>query len=65
MGLHLVAQWKRIHPPEDKEDAGLIPESERSPGEGNGTPLQYSYLGNPMDSGAWRASVYVVTKSQT
>ena len=38
-------------------DLGLIPESGRSPGEGNGYLLQYSYLGNPMDRGAWRATV--------
>ena len=37
----------------DVEDPGLIPGSRRSPGEGNGHPLQYSYLENPMDSGAW------------
>ena len=35
------------------EDPGLIPESERSPGEGNGNPVQYSCLENPMDGGAW------------
>ena len=34
-------------------------------GEGNGTPLQYSYLENPMDGGAWWATVHGVTKSQT
>ena len=34
-------------------DPGSIPESERSPGEGNGNPLQYSWLENPMDRGAW------------
>ena len=34
-------------------DLGSIPESRRSPGEGNGTPLQYSCLENPMDGGAW------------
>ena len=34
-------------------DAGSIPESGRSPGEGNGSPLQYSCLENPMDRGAW------------
>ena len=34
-------------------DPGSIPGSERSPGEGNGNPLQYSCLGNPMDQGAW------------
>ena len=36
-----------------------------SPRGGNGNPLQYSYLGNPMDRKAWRAAVYEVTKSQT
>ena len=35
-----------------------IPGSVRSPGEGNGSPLQYSYLENPMDRGAWRATVH-------
>ena len=40
----------------------LIPELERSPGEGNGNPLQYSCLGNPTDRGAWRATVYGFTK---
>ena len=35
----------------------------RSPGEGKGNPLQYSYLGNPMDSGAWQAIVHGVAKS--
>ena len=46
-------------------DLGLIPELERSPGEGNGNPLQYSCLENPMDRGAWWAAVHGVTKSQT
>ena len=40
----------------DTGDVGLIPESERSPGGGNSNPLQYSYLGNPMDRGAWWAT---------
>ena len=44
---------------------GLIPGSGRSPGEGNGLPLQYSCLGNPMDRGAWQATVHRVTMSQT
>ena len=38
-------------------DPGLIPESGRSPGEGNGTPLQYSCLENPMDRGPWEAAI--------
>ena len=49
----------------DIRDAGSIPGSGRSPGEGNGNPLQYSCLENPMDRGAWRATVRGVTKSQT
>ena len=48
----------------DAGDAGLIPGSGRSPGEGNGYPLQYSYLENCMDRGAWQATVHGVTKSQ-
>ena len=46
-------------------DPGSIPGSGRSPGEGNGNPLQYSCLKNPMDRGAWWATVHVVTKSRT
>ena len=46
-------------------DPGLIPGSERSPGEGNGKPLQYSCLENPMDGEAWWATVHGVAKSQT
>ena len=46
-------------------EVGLIPGSGRSPGEGNGTSLQYSCLENPMDRGAWRATVHRVAKSQT
>ena len=45
--------------------AGSIPGSGRSPGEGNGNPLQYSYLGNSMDRGTWWASIHGVAKSQT
>ena len=44
---------------------GSIPGSGRSPGEGNGNPLQYSCLENPMEGGAWWATVHGVTKSQT
>ena len=51
--------------PASARDAGSIPGSGRSPGEGNGTSLQYSCLGNPMDRGAWRATVHGVAKSQT
>ena len=46
-------------------DRGSIPGSGRSPGEGNRNPLQDSCLGNPMDRGAWWATVHGVTKSQT
>ena len=45
-------------------DTGFIPGSGRSPGGGKGNPLQYPCLGNPMDRGAWRATVYRVAKSQ-
>ena len=46
-------------------DLGSIPGSGRSPGEGNGNPLQYSCLGNPMDRGAWQSTVHGVSESQT
>ena len=49
----------------DTGDADSIPGSGRSPGGGNGNPLQYSCLGNPMDRGAWWATVQGVTKTQT
>ena len=49
----------------DLGDMSSISGSGRSPGEGNGNSLQYSYLGNPMDRGAWWATVHGVTKSQT
>ena len=42
---------------------GLIPGSGRSPGEGNGYPLQYSCLENSMDRGAWRVTIHGVTKN--
>ena len=46
-------------------DLGSVPESGRCPGEGNGNPLQYSCLENPMDRGAWWAIVHGVAKNQT
>ena len=49
----------------DVRDAGSIPGSGRSLGEGNGNPLQYSCLENPMDRGAWEATVHGVAKSWT
>ena len=48
----------------DIRNASSIPRSERSPGEGNNNPLQYSCLGNPMDRGAWWSIVHWVTKIQ-
>ena len=44
---------------------GSIPMTGRSPGEGNDNPLQYSCLENPVDRGAWRATVHEVAQSQT
>ena len=49
----------------DERDSGSVPGSGRSPEEGNGYPLQYSCLGNPMDRGAWWAIVHGVTQSRT
>ena len=46
----------------DVGDIGSIPGSGRSPGEGNGSPLQYSCLENPRDRGAWQTTVHEVTK---
>ena len=43
-------------------DSGLIPGSGRSPGEGNGNPLQYSWPENPMDRGAWQVAVHGVAR---
>ena len=51
------------NPPADAADTGLIPGSGRSPGEGYGNPLQYSCLENPMDGGAWWATVHRVAQS--
>ena len=48
----------------DARDMSLIPGLRRSPGEGNGSPLQYSCVEDPMDRGAWWAPVHGVTKSQ-
>ena len=63
-----VVLKKKKNPPAnagDVRDVGLIPGSGRSPGEGNGNPLQYSCLENPMERGAWWATVHRVTKSRT
>ena len=50
---------------EDVRDLGSIPGSGRSPGGGHGNPLRDSCLENPMDRGAWRATVHNVTKNPT
>ena len=50
--------------PANAGDQGSIPGLGRLPGEGDGNPLQYSYLGNPMDRGSWWATVHGITKSQ-
>ena len=46
----------------NSENMGSVPGWGKSPGEGNGNPLQYSCLGNPIDRGAWRATVHEITK---
>ena len=51
-------------PPANARDPGSVPESGRSSGIGNGSPLQYSCLENPMDRGAWWAAVRGVAKSR-
>ena len=48
------------NPPANAGEVGLIPGWGRSPGEGNGTPLQYSCLENPMERGVWKATVHGV-----
>ena len=53
------------NPPASAGDVGLIPGLGRSPGEGNGNPLQYSCLENPIDRGAWWAIVHKVAESWT
>ena len=50
------------NPPANAGDMGLIPGSGRSPGEGNGNPLQFSCLEDPMDRGAWWATIHKVKK---
>ena len=50
------------NPPANAGDVSSISGSGRSPGEGNGNPLQYCCLGNPMDRAAWRAAVHGVTE---
>ena len=49
----------------DAEDTGSVPGLGRSPGEGNGNPLYYTCLKNPIDRGAWQATLHGVTKNRT
>ena len=69
MQLSLLSSFKTFLSSSQKNppagDTGSIPELGRSPGEKNGNPLQYSYLENPMDRGAWWATVRGVAKSPT
>ena len=53
------------NPPANAEDAGSIPASRKSPGVGNGNPLNYSCLKNSLDRGVWQATVHRVTKRRT
>ena len=59
----MTKAWSGLTVKEYTGDLGPIPWSERSPGGGNGNPLQYSCLGNSLDRGAWQATVYRVTES--
>ena len=59
-----MAEWfKKKNPPANVGDASSVPGLGRSLGEGNGNPLNYFCLGNPMDRGAWWARVHGVAKS--
>ena len=60
MGFPSASVVKNL--PANPGDMGLISGSGKSPGEGNGNPLQYSCLENPMDRGAWQATVHDVAK---
>ena len=62
-----MAQWVKNPPANagDVRDAGSIPGSGRSPGEGNGNPVQYSCLENLLDRGTWQATVHRVAKDRT
>ena len=59
-----MAQQYRIHPPMQETRVQSLGQ-EDPPGKGNGNPVQYSYMENPMDGGAWQATVHGVAKSQT
>ena len=69
---YLEPKWESLsrasqvkNPPANARDMGSIPGLGRSPGGGHGNPRQYSCLENPMDRGAWRATVHRISKSQT
>ena len=63
MNNSVIPRWLSVkESPWQARNVVLTPESGRSPGEGNGNPLQYSCLGNPMDRGDWWATVHGVTK---
>ena len=63
--IWLLPWWSAVKNLPANADAGLIPGLKRSPGEGNGNPLQGSCLGNPMDRGDWWPKVHGVSESQT
>ena len=69
--MSFLTNWDFLTNSDGKEsayiagDPGSIPGSGRSPGEGNGYPLLYSCLENPMDRGAWQATVHGVAQSRT
>ena len=66
MKLLILVPFKTVKcPAYNVEDPGSIPRWGRSSGEGNGNPLQYSCLENPMDGGDWQATVHGVANSQT
>ena len=65
LGAYLVVQKVKKNLPVNAGDAGSIPGLGRSPGGGHGNPLLYSCLENPVDRGAWGATVHGVAKSQT
>ena len=64
---HLSYVWSSLVAQMGKNvgDLGSVPELGRSPGVGHGNPFQYSCLENPMDRGAWQATVHGITESQT
>ena len=62
----MLPRWLSVkNPPANAGDVGSIPGLGRFPGEGNGYPFQYSGLENPMDRGAWQATIHGVAKSRT